>query len=193
MSSSRRARWLMVVLLSIALTGCSVSTVVSPSPPPTYVCVPEAGGDPVRCGPVEYEEAQQRDALYAEAEAVYRRFWAERVRLEQVTDPAMSDELESVTGGKFRESTARLLERAQGRNRISGDAQIVWMRRLPGLSMSGSIVAITVCTDARRVRFANPNGEPTVGVVNDHRYHLSRDADGALKIIDSEYRPVESC
>lgn len=40
---------------------------------PTYQCVPEAGGDPVPCGPIEYEQAQARDALYAEAEAVYRR------------------------------------------------------------------------------------------------------------------------
>ena len=83
---------LMVGVWCSAVVGCSsgVSSappVGSPSPSVTLECVPEAGGDSVSCGPIEFEQAQRRDALYAEAEAVYRRFWVETLRVEQLRDP----------------------------------------------------------------------------------------------------------
>ena len=192
MNLSRRPSSFVIVLLVVA-AGCSPVPAVTPTPSPTYVCIPEAGGEAVPCGPIEYEQSQSRDALYAEAEVVYRRFRAEWDRLQLSANPVMTAELEAVTAGGFREMIARALEQAQGRNRLSGQADVVWVRRLPGLSMSGSIVALTVCTDARGVLFANPSGAPTQGVVSDHRFYMARDAGGLLRIVNSESRTVESC
>jgi hypothetical protein len=193
MNLSRRSRSLVVVLLGVALAGCSPAPVAAPTPSPTYGCVPEAGGDPVPCGPIEFEQAQQRDALYSEAEAVYRRYWAEWIRLEQLPDPTLTPELEAVTAGDFQQRVVRLLAGAQGRPRLSGDPELAWIRRLPGLSRAGSVVALSSCTDASHVRFVNPDGEPTPGLTNEHRLYLSRDEGGSLRITDSEFRAVASC
>ena len=88
---------LMVGVWCSAVVGCSsgVSSappVGSPSPSATLEYVPEAGGDPVGCGPIEFEQAQRRDALYAEAEAVYRRFWVVSTTLEYEADPTFENE-----------------------------------------------------------------------------------------------------
>ena len=192
MNLSRRPSSLIIVLLVVA-AGCSPAPAVTPTPSPTYACIPEAGGEAVPCGPIEYEQSQRRDALYAEAEAVYRRFRVEATRVDGVADPAMTPELEAVTGGEFRQALISVFQQSQGRQRLSGEPAIVWVRRLPDLSRSGSIVAITACTDATRVRFANPDGEPTAGVVSEHRFFLARDSAGALKIVSSEHRSVASC
>ena len=86
----RRVGSLVVGVVCVALAGCSPSPVASPSPSATFLCVPEAGGDPVVCGPIEFEQAQRRDALYAEAEAVYRRFWVEMRRVELSSTPELT-------------------------------------------------------------------------------------------------------
>ncbi len=189
---------LMVGVWCSAVVGCSsgVSSappVGSPSPSVTLECVPEAGGDPVSCGPIEFEQAQRRDALYAEAEAVYRRFWVETLRVEQLRDPSVTPELEAVTGGVFRGSVGEVLAQSQGRPRVSGEPQLVWVHRLPGRSRAGSVVALSACTDARDARFANPGGQPTSGLRSENRFYFSRDAEGVLRIVDSEFREVESC
>ena len=191
----RRVGSLVVGVVCVALAGCSPSPVASPSPSPsaTLECVPEAGGDPVSCGPIEFEQAQRRDALYAEAEAVYRRYWAEKERLETEANPTLTPELEAVTAGVFRDTSTQLLAQGRGRPRLSGEPEIIWVRRLPGLSSAGSVVALSTCTDASRASYANPEGAPKSGLVSEHRYYFARDESGGLRIVDSEYRSVQSC
>ena len=51
------------------------------SPTPTFLCTPEAGGDASPCSEAQYDEMKAKDALYEEAEAVFREMLAEaRVR-----------------------------------------------------------------------------------------------------------------
>ena len=52
----RRIVVLAVALSMGALTGActgSVQPSPTPTPSPTFACIPEAGGDPVPCGPIE--------------------------------------------------------------------------------------------------------------------------------------------
>lgn len=187
-----RAAALMLGLSFVA--GCSPAVAPTPTPSPTYQCVPEAGGDPLPCGPIEFEASQRRDALYAEAEAVYRRYWAELRRVETMVNPEVTAELESVTGGPFRDVVSQLVPQLGDSQRISGDSPIVWMKRLVGLERSGSIVSLEVCTDERESRFKNPEGEPLPGRAIQRRVYFGRDVgQEALRIIDSEYKRVEQC
>ena len=195
MNLSRRSRSLSVVLVGVALAGCSAAPVASPTPSPTYACVPEAGGEAVPCGPIEYEQSQRRDALYAEAEAVYRRFWAEMRRVELDSTPTLTPELEATTGGPYRDTLSELLVLARGNQRVSGGPQIAWVRRLVGLSRSGSIVALETCSDNADALYADPQGgPPAAGISGQRRLYFGRDeASLPLRIIDSEYMKVETC
>ena len=68
-----------VFCMCVASAGCQAAD--TPPPQPTYTCTPEAGGEPFTCSQYQYDEMVGRDALYAEAEAVYRKFLAEDVRI----------------------------------------------------------------------------------------------------------------
>ena len=180
------------VMLGLAFTtGCDSTA----APSPTYLCVPEAGGDAVPCDATDFEAAQRRDALYAEAEAVYRRLWAEMARVDSDPAPHMTTELEAVTAGPYRETLVQLLVAMRGNQRLSGDSSLVWVRRLIGLERSGSVVALHVCTDDRQALFANPaGGDPLRGRAVDRLIYLARaDGVGALRIVDSEFARVEAC
>jgi hypothetical protein len=189
-----RARAAALMLSLSFVAGCSPAVAPTPTPSPTYQCVPEAGGDPLPCGPIEFEASQRRDALYAEAEAVYRRFWAEIVRIDSNPEPTMTPELEATTVGPFRDALIEVLGELKGAQRVSGESPIVWVKRLVGLQRSGSIVALETCTDERNARFANPDGgELLVGQATRRRVYFVQGADGALRLIDTEYMGVEQC
>lgn len=187
---------LTAALLAVgALAGC---TGAPPSAPPvtaspSYSCTPEAGGTPLPCGPIEHEQAQQRDALYAEAERVYRKYWNELDRLTLIDDPPFSEELTATTGDPFRTALQQVLAPGVHSERADGEALLVRLNRLPGLSKSGSSVALLACIDASRARYViNPGDAPKAGGIYEQRAYLGY-SEGPLKIIDSEIRDVESC
>ena len=68
------------VVLACLLAGCQPPA-PSPTPVPSYRCTPEAGGAEFDCTQHQYDEMVAKDKLYAEAEAVYRKFLAEDVRI----------------------------------------------------------------------------------------------------------------
>lgn len=185
----------LVVLYFSAVVGCAPVPASTPTPSPAYQCVPEAGGDPVPCTSIEFETSRHRDALYSEGEAVYRRYWSEVTRVRLSAEPSMTPDLEETTAGNFREGVRQLIEDSRGAQRVSGDAPVVWVKRLPVLTRSGSIVALEVCTDATTARYANPQGgSPTAGRAFQQRIYLARlENAGALRIVDSEYKEVAAC
>ncbi len=69
-----------VLALALALAGCQPAT-TTPAPVPSYRCTPEAGGAEFDCSQHQYDDMVAKDQLYAEAEAVYRKFFAEDVRI----------------------------------------------------------------------------------------------------------------
>ena len=192
----RRIAVLAVALSMGALTGActgSVQPSPTPTPSPTFACIPEAGGDPVPCGPIEYEQAQKRDKLYAEAEAVYRRYWAELGRLSRETHPEWSAEMSALVAGPFEERARQALSSDQRRREVSGDSVTQWVRRLPGLVRSGSIVALLTCTDATGAVYEGPGGVRGPGRRFEQRIYLGPGSDQNLRIVDSESREVDSC
>ena len=192
----RRIVVLAVALSMGALTGActgSVQPSPTPTPSPTFACIPEAGGDPVPCGPIEYEQAQKRDKLYAEAEAVYRRYWAELGRISFLEKPSFTSELEATTTGAFQERARVIVDPSRHRRQLSGDVRLVRVSRLPDLSRSGSTVALLLCADASRATFLAPGESDAVaGKVYETRAYFIP-VDGSLRIVDSELREVATC
>ena len=188
-----------LTLLSCSLVACSVLTACagpsapSPTPSPTYQCVPEAGGDPVPCGPIEYEQAQARDALYAEAEAVYRKYWAESMSAERGEGDGIPPGIRGIISGKFLTYEETLWSKERRALRVGGnDPLLVRVDRLPGLTRDGSTVALLVCWDASQASYRSSAGEMEKGVISEQRVYLSR-LDAVLKITNSEFREVDAC
>ncbi len=181
------------LVASSTLAACAGPSAPSPTPSPTYQCVPEAGGDPVPCGPIEYEQAQARDALYAEAEAVYRRFWTESDRLYASESPEVTPEIEATTAGNFLKYVEEEFAAPSYARRLSGNTRLVRLERYVGVSRSGSIVSLNACWDSSGATFSPRNGDPaTAGGAVDENVFFSR-FDGVLKLVDAESEAVNQC
>lgn len=184
-----------IAMMAVALLSACSST---PAPPettasPTYNCTPEKGGAPLPCGPIEYEQAQKRDAHYAEAEAVYRRYWTELDRLTLLEAPTFTPEMAETTSGNFEAAVRTMLSPEYPSQRVQGEASLVRIDRLPGFSRSGSTVALLVCIDARGAKYKRTqHDEPIPGIAYEMRVYLARVA-GVLKLVDVESRDVKSC
>ncbi len=190
----RRNSVLTAIFATATLVGCTGTPSLTPTAAtPTFLCTPEAGGAAQPCGPIEHEQAQKRDAEYTEAEAVYRRFWAENERLDSMDSPTITPELREVVAGEALTMTQETFSPEFFRKRVSGASTLVRVDRLPGLSRGGSEVALLTCFDATQGQYLPPGGgEPTAGVRAESRIYLGY-IEGSLKIIDSEAREVEKC
>lgn len=192
----RRVRLAAAALIpALLLAGCGPAP--TPSPTPTvYTCTPEAGGDPYPCTADEHAAMVALDALYDEAETVYRRHMTEVFRLSSHWELAqVTPEIEATAAGPYLELLTQLVaeNRADRIERISGEPEITWVKRLPDKSLGGSIVALWTCMDgSQRIAMTAdaPNGKP--GIVAQARVYFRR-VDGALKVWESETKLVESC
>lgn len=136
------------------------------------------------------------DALYDEAETVYRRHMTEVFRLSSHWELAeVTPEIEATAAGPYLERMTQLIaaNREDRIDRVSGEPEIGWVKRLPGKSLGGSIVALWTCVDGSSGisrTLDSANGKP--GIIGQNRIYLRR-IDGALKLWESEVKLVESC
>lgn len=185
------------LLAALLIAGCTPTAPASPSPTPTtYLCTPEAGGTPAPCTQAQHDEMLRMNALYTDAETVLRRYVAEIDR--QGSDWRMRElnvELQAVTMGEFRGILEGLIaqDRQDQANRVSAAAPIAWVKRVPGLTRGGSLVALRYCVDATVESYttaATPT--PFPGVVYVQTYYFSREAD-QMKISSADVQQVQSC
>ncbi|MFT3875014.1 MAG: hypothetical protein QM708_01090 [Propioniciclava sp.] len=196
LGTKRTAILAALLLLAGLMAGCTPTT---PTPSPTFVtytCTPEAGGDPYPCTAKEHEEMLAIDALYTEAEAVYRRHMAEVFRIGAHWELSeVTPEIEATAGGPYLERMRDIFatDREERVKQTSGEPIVEWVKRFPGRSMSGSVVALWTCVNGTP-RVTSTTKEPggTPGIITENRLYLSR-IDGVLKIWDSEAKVVETC
>lgn len=138
------------VVLACLLVGC-VPPAPIPSPTPSYRCTPEAGGAEFECSQHQFDEMVAKDKLYAEAEDVYRRFFAEDVRILRLgglNDP--SPVLLETSSGAFLDDSMdyyRSLKKEQTRL-VGGEIRLISLARAIGISKGDSVVAMKACIDA---------------------------------------------
>ena len=110
------------VAVGVVLSACTPTPVVTPTPTPTptFACTPEAGGTPSPCSQAEFEEMKAKDALYAEAEAVYRR--TVQIRMDAYSGRPIPD-LTTVAVGSGLESLKADIEQLE-RTRLAYLSQV---------------------------------------------------------------------
>ncbi len=202
----KRLAWNAVAVLAAAvLAGCQPATPTPPSPTtpvqsptsvptPTYLCTPEAGGDEAPCSEIEYEEMKAKDALYAEAEAVYREFFAESVRISRdggVDEPTQV--LLRTTTGDYLDNMLSIFSSMRSRGvKAEGEDPQLTVSRLPGVAKAGSLVALSVCIDSRGWAFFVGSERTAEGRVGVDEVYLARFGDD-LKIIGADGREEDEC
>lgn len=182
------------VVAACLLTGC-VPPVPTPSPLPSYRCTPEAGGAEFDCSQKQYDDMVAKDKLYAEAEAVYRRFLAEDVRIAReggVSEP--TEELLATATGAFLDDVLAGYrdDKGQGITIRGGDRIIKSLARLPGVAKAGSSVALRVCVDSTSVDVFRAEQRVGSGLITSDDLYFGR-ADGVLKILGADGKEVKSC
>jgi hypothetical protein len=171
------------VLVVAVVAVCLVPGCAAPNPA-TYSCTPEVGGEPYACVKEQYDLMVERNKLYAEAEAVYRKAWDEEdsiLRKGGVIEPTPVL-LETTTGSYLasRMEGYRLFRENQG-SVSGGHLQIVWMKRIPDQVSDGSVVAMQSCIDATSVTVSAPGEAPESGSIGDEVAFFVRE-DNRLKI-----------
>lgn len=181
-------------LCACLLAGCQAPA-VTPSPNPTFKCTPEAGGAEFQCSQQQYDDMVAKDKLYAEAEAVYRRFLAEDVRIaEEGGASAPTPVLKETAAGAFLEDVMREYSRnlRDGITARGGDRVVRSVRRLVGVSKGGSVVALQICVDSTSFQIYQAGHRIGQGLMNKDDLYFGS-VESSLKIIGADGREVDSC
>ena len=185
-------------LLAMLLAGCVQPTDPSPSasPSPTFMCTPEAGGDQAPCSEADYQKMKEKDALYAEAEQVYRKYTTLLMReMKAGGATRLPAELEALISGQdLNDSVLKRLRevRKEGLVVKGADVRIAWARRLPSLERDGSTVTMRLCGDASKLK-AYKDGELVAsGVVSEETVFFAGKA-GDVTMLAIEYQDVKKC
>jgi len=178
------------------VTACTpAAPTPTPSPAPSYRCTPEAGGDEFDCSQAQHDEMVAKDELYSEAETVYRKYLAEDARILRAGGIATpSPALLATTGGEFLADAMDNYKAVADRKVTAEGPQpsLVYFRRAPGRSKTGSIVSATVCVDGSSLEFFRSGKSLGKGrVIKDETYFA--EIDGALKVIGADGSRVKSC
>lgn len=178
------------------LTACTPTTPPpTPSPAPSYRCTPETGGDEHDCTQAQHDDMLAKDKLYTQAEAVYRKYLAEDARILRaggISTP--SPALLATTGEEFLADAMDNYKAVADRKVTAAGPQpsLVYFRRAPGRSKTGSIVSATVCVDGSSLEFFRSSKSLGKGrVIKDETYFA--EIDGALKVIGADGSRVKSC
>jgi hypothetical protein len=182
----------LAVIVALLGSGC---TQPDPNAAPTYTCTPSDGSTPAPCYKAEYDQQVKEDALYAEAEVVYRKFLAEDERIHRVGGvSAATPVLLATATGSYLESAMTVYKalKAAKATASGGEFKIAWVRREPSLSMANSLVALTACTDPSSVQMGSRGKTPLPGRISERTVYFVREAD-QLKITDGTYKLVDQC
>lgn len=183
-----------IVVFACLVAGCQPPA-PAPTPVPSYRCTPEAGGADSDCSQHQYDEMVAKDKLYAEAEAVYRKFLAEDMRI------ARSGGISQPTGVLHETTTGAFLEDVMSGYREDkagevtvrgGDRIIKVISRLPSIAKAGSEVALRACVDSSSIEVYRRGKQVGTGLVTSDDLYFGRSS-GKLKILGADGEEVKSC
>ena len=182
-------------VMACLLAGCQPAVLPTPTPAPSYRCTPEAGGAEFDCTPHQYDDMIAKDKLYAEAEAVYRKFLAEDARILRAGGVARATPiLLETASGEFLDNVMKNYKTLVERSVVAkGDGpRLVHFERAPGRSKTGSEVSVNVCVDGSSLEFSEAGRSLGRGEkASDDTYFAH--IDGVLKIIGADGSQVKSC
>ena len=158
----RSAAFAVVVLLLGA--GC-VQTPPGPLPQanPSWSCTPVAGGTPYACYEYDYQQTSAQNKLYAEAEAVYRKFNAEDERIYRAGGVAEATQvlLETASGEFLDDALSYYRALRTDRTRlIEGRFVVERVTRAPNNVRPGTVATLEVCRDISDAVMKTGSGKP---------------------------------
>lgn len=191
-----------LLVLVLLLVGCTQTVTPSSSPAgpssatpePSPTCSP-AGGEARPCTPEEYADVEEQNRLIAQAEAVYRAYWKENVRLQKaggtksptpalkrvLAQPALDQAMKVYRNLKSNKARA-----------VGGTWKLLWITPRPTRVREGSVMTLDVCWRAKGVVFVTPR-EKLGGSVTAVETNYFRQVGGELKIFQSSFREVAKC
>ena len=200
----RRIPALAVAALVFALFACTAN---SPSPPPAslpplpYTCPPTPGSQfttPYPCTSAEHSvnnERLERDALEAEAIALYQRFAKEVTRLEwSGGTTAMTPELDATTEYPLKGEVLEYLSDQKNAGEVlkGPEPRLSW-KVLKDERREGSLVTLRTCEDMRGAILHGSDGaELGRGRVVVGKRYFKR-FDGVLKIFFTSLERTDAC
>jgi len=189
--------WSRIAVLAascVLLTACTAApqpSTPAPSattPTPTFSCTPETGGTAYECSQFDYDQMIAKDKLYAEAEAVYRRFAAEDERLLRAGGVREASQvlLDTTTGPFLKDSLSIYRSMLDKKRHLSGgEIKLVSIKRVPNATKQGSIVALQVCLDLSTVTIIENGRTIGAGVDGSDLLYFVRE-DNKLKILGAD-------
>lgn len=192
---SRSRRLALSTVVGVCLLGGCQAPAPTPAPVPTYRCTPEAGGAEFECTQQQYDEMVAKDKLYAEAEAVYRKFHAEDLRIARAGGASQpTSVLLETTSGFFLEDSMEgyRSDRERGLTAHGGNRDIKSVTRLVGVSKGGSVAALRVCTDSTSIAIHEKGRYVGQGSINNDDLYFGL-VDSRIKIIGVDGEQVDSC
>lgn len=182
----------------VLCTGCVQQPTPSPLPQatPTWSCTPVTGETPYPCYEQQYQETSAQNALYAQAEAVYRKYAAEDLRILWAggTSAPTSVLLETTAGTYLSEALTeyRQLQEVHG-GLLKGGYSIAWFKPVPDVVKSGSVATLEVCKDISDAIFRGTDGKPyQLGEDSEERLYFVMESK-VLKVGSAEHKRVNSC
>ncbi len=181
--------------LVVAVAGCTPAQAPS-SVAPTFACTPEAGGSPYACSSADFEEMKRKDALYAEAEQVFRRLVAEDERMYAMGgSQELSEEYRALLGTPALQEEQLAIQRSLRADKVKTDGspfKVIKVSRLPGKSMSGSQIAVEGCVDLTGVSYFKSGRYVSKGLTYTQSLYLST-IKGRLAAVHVTSRTVPAC
>lgn len=189
---------MVTAMTAVLVAGCGPEATVTPtpSPSPTFMCTPEAGGTEAPCSEQDYQEMKAKDALYAEAEQVYRTYQAEFLKVIRAGGAdELTPGLESVSGSKDVRNVilGEIKLFKKDKLRIEGPgAQIVKVARRPGLVRGASEVTMDFCVDSRSTNILRGSKKLNTGILGRDTVYFGT-VEGALRIVYIVGGEVKAC
>lgn len=166
-----------LLVLVLLLVGCTQAVTPSSSPSGPSSATPEssptcspAGGEPRPCTPGEYADIEDQNRLIAQAEAVYRAYWKENVRLQKAggtksQTPALKRVLAQPALDQAMEVYREL--KSDGARAVGGTWKLLKLTPQPTRTVEGSVTSLSVCWRTVGVSFVTardkfPSGTVTV-------------------------------
>jgi hypothetical protein len=182
----------LAVIVALFGSGC---TQPDPNAAPTYTCTPSDGGTPAPCYKAEYDQQVKEDALYAEAEAVYRKYVAEDERIYRMggIDKPTPVLLEVATGDFLQDLVIIYQASKDTRTKFVGGTLVtVWLRPAPSSATPDSLVTMQDCRDASTVKIVTPGEDTVLAGYTSTILHFVREG-GSLKIGSAQGKVVDGC
>lgn len=193
----RRTVAAVTAMAAVLMAGCGPQTAVSPtpSPSPTFMCTPEAGGSEAPCSEQDYQKMKAKDVLYAEAEQVYRTYRAELLKaLKKGGASSLPAGMSNLVGNtEVSDGIVAYLRFFKKYGlRIAGDGSTVEaVKRLPSITKRGSRVTIAFCVDGRHVAiYQGSKKVKSEGAVNMETVYFGGDP---IKMVSVNTQKVDAC